>query len=263
MDTIKPDRLLLLSLLLLSSNCAIPYTIPNYAKWYEPPLGRVVITINNKVGESVDSLERRQFNLFSDFKDFSSAVFYEISDSISGYLVEISKIDGNKYRAVNRDPKGREILKDYIDNFDTIQAERAQLMKNRKVERYIGSGPDKKPIYEKIKDPFDTKWRIVGYDEDLGLPITSEEIKLLNTKKTNANVYGCGCCLASCVVGPMFAAMMGMDILYNANDRTLGILGIAAGVLAANGAGYTMGTVIDKRETIKAIKAGRKLKIIE
>lgn len=258
---IKLNRLFIFVALLL--NCAIPYSISSYDKCSDADIHSIIIS--DMVGESIDSLERRQFDLFPAINGFESAVIYQIGkddpEYKSGYVVEITLTDGKKHRSVNRDPWGILLLRDYLSDYDNIKTERANLMRNRKVLRYIR---DTIPIYDMVKDPFEIKWHIVDYDDDLGLPITSAEIAFFNKKKTNTYAYGCGCCLTSCVFGVIFWEInVGMNDYHNSSAETPITLGTMAGVLAATGAGFSIGISFDKSETIKAINNGRKLRVVD
>jgi hypothetical protein len=235
-----------------SLNCVFKHTIHDYSVY--TTLTRV--SVSEKVGEAIDTLECTQYNLFRGIEKFESAIFFEMLEG--GYVVEITTAEG-KYRVVNHDNKGIEIMRAYIDDYEERQEKMAKLMKNRRIIRYIR---DKEPIYEKIKDPFESEWHIVDYD-DLGLPITKHEIKKFY-RKTNTYVYGASCCLSSSLIGGGFTVMALMDDSYTGSSKApiVGIISAGAAIGSAF-IGKEIGKSIDNREIIEAIKQARKPKKFE
>ncbi len=137
-------------------------------------------------------------------------------------------------------------------------------MKNRKFVKYIYRGVNKVPVYEKISDPFETKWRIVDYDDALGLPITSKEVVLFNKKNYNCCLYSTSFCLPVLITTAIFWIGEAMSMTWSESDKigTYGVICISSSLVSAI-AGGIWGYMEDKRETIKAIKKGRQLKLVE
>ncbi len=136
--------------IVLLLSCSKTYIIPTYAQVSDADLHPMIIS--DRVGETIDREECSKFNLFPYVKFFESAVIYQIGkddpEYKDGYVVEITNTDGDKFRYVNRDPSGIEILRNYIDNYENILMD---------------------------KKSFEKQWHIFDYD-DLGLPITKKEI---------------------------------------------------------------------------------------
>jgi hypothetical protein len=238
--------LMILVLIMVSSvHCVYKYTMQNYVK----DIILTPISISDRVGETIDSVERRQFNLFPYVKDFESATFYELPEG--GYTVEFTAA-GCKYRVVNHDIRSLAIMHSYIDDYEKHQDTVSKLMKNRRI---IVQG--REPIYEKIRDPFETEWRIEDYDE-LALPITKDEIQRFN-QRTNSSMYGIGCCLSTGFIGGLFTLMAIMDDGYTGGNRTTPVaLGCTGAVIVSGLVGIQLGSTIDKREIIKAIRKARR-----
>jgi hypothetical protein len=240
--------LMIMVLIMVSSvHCVFKYTMQDYVK----ATILIPVSISDRVGETIDSVERRQFNFFPGVKDFESAAFYELPDS--GYAVEFTAA-GSKYRVMNHDIGGLAIMHSYIDGYEKHLDTIAVLMKNRRV---IGQG--REHVYEKISDPFETEWRIVDYDE-IALPITKNEIKRFN-QRLNARMYGTGCCLSAGFIGGLFTVMAVMNDGYTGGNSATPVgLGCTGGVIASALIGTQMGNTIDNREIIKAIKQARRPK---
>jgi len=124
------------------------YTAKHYLAYERAGL----ITISERVGETIDPEEREQFALFDGIDDFKAAHFYSIEGG--GYEVEIIT-EQEKLRAANMDPKAVEIMQDYIDRYEEIRSSR---------------------------EAFEKHWKIVDYDT-LGQPITHDEIEYVNQHK--------------------------------------------------------------------------------
>jgi hypothetical protein len=248
----KLNRLFVITALLL--NCTIPYSIRDYNTIAVADLEPVVIS--DRVGEAIDSLERDNYKLFPNVKDFESAEFHKIE---GGYVVNLTKTNGERYRSVNRDPHGLDILRAYLDNYESIKPMHDSLMKKRKIERYTGKNM---PVYTKVLDPFEKKWKIVDYDDALGLPITSEEVALYNKRKYNCCLYSVGCLIPTSLFTGFiwFASVMGdwSGDSYSADEAIFLTSSIISAVF-----GVFIGRGVDRSETIKAIKKGRKLKPVE
>ncbi len=254
--------------IVLLLSCSKTYIIPSYAQVSDADLHPMIIS--DRVGENIDFLERKNYNLFPKVQDFESAVIYQIGkddpEYKSGYVVEITKTDGRKYRSVNRDFNGIKILRDYINNYDSIAIINAgtMILKRKEVlyiEKEVGSS-------NKINDPFENHWQIVDYD-DIGLAITKNEVMKYN-KHIRALLYGPCFGLSTCIIG------LGMSLLFPIPEPSMGvsididgeidgtellITGVSAVGIFAVGA-YS-GDRKDKDIIIKAIKEGRKLKIID
>ncbi|HEX7319350.1 MAG TPA: hypothetical protein VF399_03205 [bacterium] len=251
--------------ILLFIACSVKYTLPDYDN--VPDANLKLITISNKVGDTIDSLERNQYHLLPKAVNFSSAKIYTIfSDTTAkeaGYVVEIITTDNNKFRAVYHDNYGSRILTDMVDNYETYSAKRDSLIKLRKVLYF----KDREPVFEKIKDPLEAERQIVEYDDCLGLPITAREV-LKFKKNSNFNRYagiGCvsGCLLyaTGCIIGFSSDGFMttGLSVTESITSNSLMVAGLIIGGLA----GPKHGDCIEKREMIKAIKKGRRLRLVE
>ena len=92
-------------------NCT--YTAKHYLAYERTEL----IVVSERVGETIDPEERKQFNLFQGIDDFKAAHFYSIEGG--GYEVEIIT-EREKLRAANMDPKAIEIMQDYINRYEEI-----------------------------------------------------------------------------------------------------------------------------------------------
>ena len=112
------------------------------------------VTVSERVGETINSEERENFDLFLPeiyirpvTYQYESANIYAIPGG--GYELEMV---GAKHTVVvvNKDPDGIDILADYIDNYEQVVI---------------------------AKDFFEDRWGIVDYD-GLGLPITEKEIQM-------------------------------------------------------------------------------------
>lgn len=241
-----------LLLLLLFMNCVSKPTLLQYDNHKKLDL----VIVSQRVGETIDSVEREQFNLFPGIEDFESAVFYKTAEY--GYLVEIVTKD-KTFHVRNCDDNGIEIMRAYVDDYDKNQQAITKLVENRKVERYIR---DTIPIYEKIKTPFEEKWDIVDYD-GLGLPITKGEITKFNEHR-NARLYSVGCCLPTCIIGGLFTGMAMYNDSWNGESTATPFFLAGAGASIAGAAiGYIVGKKIDEKQTITAIKEARKPRIVE
>ncbi|MCK4941769.1 hypothetical protein KAS45_06705, partial [candidate division WOR-3 bacterium] len=103
--------------------------------------------------------------------DFESAIFYSIEDG--GYEVEI-RTTSSIFLAVNRDPHAVEILRDYIDGYET---------------------------YMSSPEAFEKKWGVVDYDK-LGFAITKSEVR------QHSNLTASTACATGCA-----ASIFGVSLL--------------------------------------------------
>lgn len=259
----KLIRLFIFVALLL--NCAIPHRIHSYDQYSDAGIHPMIIS--DRVGESIDTLERRQFDLFPLINDFESAIIYQIGkddpEYIKGYVVEITTADGRKYRSVNRDPHGIRILRDYVDDYDSLAVIFTEL------SDAAGHAYDNKVVNKTVKENLKIKYHIIDYDDDLGLPITSEEVKKYKEKKYSA-IYSGGCGLGSCLLGflaggfVLFPEPAFEEEIPEFFDRLEKIMEVAlCAEIVGLCVGYIYGTAVDLKKTIKIIKDGRNLKEID
>ena len=208
----------------LLSNCA--HNLHHYHNYKKTR----PIVISTHVGETIDPDERERFGLFTGIEDFKAATFYGIEDG--GYEVEILTTN-KKLVAVNRDPKGIEILSNYIDSYTEMQYS---------------------------KEDFEKKWKVVDYDY-LGQPITEYEV-YGNKKLSYSTCCGTGLGLLGIIpVGwiALSKGSVGSDIRM---DDTIFVVGIALCYVV----GMLIGSIIDKNvvlKTLKTIKEARKPKVVE
>ncbi len=229
------SRLAILLTAIMGLNCSKSYIIPAYNDWGEVYPEAVVI--NDMIGEEIDSLERKHYNLFPGVANFETAMMFPIRDG--GYVAVIQTTDGRQYYAVNRDPQGIIILRDYLDHYEAIATDRKT---------------------------FEKRWRIVAYDYDLDLPITQDEVKIYKKNKY-AKAYGLGCGISGCVLGLIgiynlgepAADPHGFDVELNSFETLLW----AGFVASSYESGKIYGTKLDKQAAVEAIKAGRKLKEVD
>ncbi len=231
---LKLKRLIIICAFILIG-CSKTYIIPAYNDWGEVYPEAVVLS--DKVGEEIDSLERRQYNLFPGVVNFETAMLFPIRDG--GYVAVVQVTDGRQYYAVIRDPQGIIILRDYLDHYKDIATDRKT---------------------------FEKRWRIVAYDHDLDLPITQDEVKIYKKNKY-AKAYGLGCGISGCVLGLIgiynlgepAADPHGFDVELNSFEALLW----AGFVTSSYECGKIYGTKLDKQAAVEAIKAGRKLREVE
>ncbi len=129
-------------------NCTF---VPKHDIQYDIKRG---VTVSERVGDTIDSEEREHFGLFlpeiyvrpMTYK-FESAAIYAIPGS--GYELRLSAAS-KTILVVNKDPRGIDILTDYIDNYESVVESR---------------------------ENFEKKWGVVGYD-NLGLFITTSELEI-------------------------------------------------------------------------------------
>ncbi len=239
-------------IIFLLLSCSKTYIIPSYNQVSDADLHPIIIS--DQVGESIDSLERKNYNLFPGVENFYSAHIHTIPEK--GFVLDCTITDNTQYRSVIKDPMGLEILRDHINNYDSIMVIRTGLMKDEKGDKDYKIG----------KDPFEMKWGIVGYDDDLNLPITREEITLYGQKNNMFKMGKVCCCLG---IGFSTAYLIALGDYkehgpFGESDITFTeIIPYLAGATVASVAGIYLSRMIEKDMTIQAIKAGRKLKQIE
>ncbi len=185
--------------------------------------------ISIDVGEVLDREEQTKYNLFSGITDFESATFYEIEGG--GYEVEI--IAGHeRLVAVNRDPHGLEILRDYIDRYDELQEFRAE---------------------------FEEDWGILDYD-DLGQSITKDEVTHV---KGSHYAVGCGgCCLSLGGFTLYFLYSLARVMSDDDNINYGAFYELMAMVVAGTAGSASIGNRFDKVNALKRIKEARKPKVV-
>lgn len=191
--------------------------------------------ISEKVGATIEPAERDKYGLFRNVKNFQSATFYELNGG--GYEVEIMTAE-HRYIAVNRDSLSVQILRDYIDNYETIK--------------------------DSIKR-FEKKWHIITYDT-LGQPITRYEVGRIYYTCCCAGGLGLAMPFGSAIVAT-FGEIAYTTIFFFTDwkevDRGLLAMGSA---LAGGLAGFLVGNMIDisqQQSRLKAIKEARKPRVVE
>ena len=250
-------------LVALIVNCV---SIPRYSVDYTRS-ERIVIS--ERVGKVIDAEEREYFNLFlpeiylrpTTYR-YKSATLRAIDGG--GYELRISVTTGTLV-VINKDPKGIEILTDYIDNYEEIK---------------------------ESKEMFAEKWGIVDYDF-LGLPITKYEVqsvkisesavrKDVSPNKTGMAIGGClGGLLAYGIIKKagwgsrhdiadpgVEGAFALIDYFYIAatvlGGLTAGMLvGYLAGSFVGNGRAKPVKSDIDEADILGSIKAERKPRVVE
>lgn len=215
-----------LILFLLFSCSYVPTRYLSYTKTYEP------VEINSGLGYLFNREEADSFGIFKNIPGFISAAFYKIPEG--GYEIIIST-NGGKYKVLNRDPYGLEILKECFNDPDGF-----------------------KFIEKKIL-------QIVDFD-DLGLPISSLEL-YLNRKRFEAIYLGgiTGC------LSVVLPAILVINILPREDIPPSGpgdwsctmttadyCCGLATvGAIVTTPVGCIMGGNIDKKKALQAIKKSR------
>ncbi|MDH4212198.1 MAG: hypothetical protein OEV79_12210 [candidate division WOR-3 bacterium] len=221
-------------LIILVLNCAP--VLPQYER---PMYDRKhALVISERIGETIDPEERRQFDLFHGIEAFKEARFFALANG--GYVLEITT-DDEKLVSVNRHQDAIIVLRDYINKYEEINADRAA---------------------------FTRRWRVLEYDT-LGIPITESEVRQLVERSRRYAVIGC---LACCAV----PTGLGLWAAFDANrsedngigaaiEGTMGLLAGYAAVLV----GVTSGVVVyfmtykNAKSCIQAIKELRKPRPVE
>jgi hypothetical protein len=191
------------------------------------------IVINERIGETIDPEERRQFDLFPGIENFTSATFY--GPSTIGYAVEIVT-ENKKYISTNRDPMAVEILSDYIKHYEEIEVDRK---------------------------PFEGRWQIVAYDA-IGFPITQTEVNSECNESAGCVTGGvAGGCLGffpSLLIGLAYGRRK-TDILEEEFDTIMTITLAGSAIFAVGGA--ALGKEIVKNNALESIKDSRRLRTIK
>lgn len=197
------------------------------------------IVISERVGEIIDTEEGERFALFYEIKEFKEAQFYAIEDG--GYVVEIMT-DDKKLAAINCDQNAIMILRDYINKYEEISADRAA---------------------------FESKWNILDYDT-LGVPITENEVRrVMNQTRGRAVIRGLTCFSGSSCLGLLFGLGIAAGGAGSGTDigPALGVTGglIVLGAVASIGlvAAGTMIAITYSKNTasfLQTIKEARKPK---
>jgi len=212
-------------------NCT--YTAKHYLAYERAEL----TVVSQRVGETIDPQERKQFNLFQGINDFKAAHFYGIEGG--GCEIEILAAQ-QKFAAVNRDENTIMMLRDYIDRYEEIK---------------------------ESKEGFEKKWEIVAYDV-LGFPVTKSEV---NRYCHPAASWGCGIGSALFIIGcSVFAVtLLGLRTLFEpttpAEEREQNIV-LAVGTILGIATGAVVRTAIkssDELKSIAFIKEAREPRVVE
>ena len=193
----------------------------------------VPIILSDVVGEVIDAEERIRYDLFKGIEDFEQARFYPIEEG--GLCAEIQTTNYTLV-AVNREPQMRFILKDYIENYESIQS---------------------------LKRAFETKWKIIDYDT-LGFPITKNEFAAVRSNSCCiAGATGFG--LVSFGLAALFA--WGYGLAHEYDDQgdvwNTAVLITVGGTVAGLITGGLLGRKIDKDGAIEAIKESRMPRVVD
>ena len=221
-------------LIILVLNCAP--VLPQY----EHPIydRKHALVISERIGETIDPNERRQYDLFHGIEKFKEARFFALADG--GYVLEITT-DDEKLVSVNRHQDAILILRDYVNKSEEIYADRAA---------------------------FTRRWRVLEYDT-LGIPITESEVNQLVERSRRFAVIGCFACCAvptglgflvahdvnssgDTSIGAGIAGALGLMAFYSAM-----LIGAASGVVV-----YFM-TYKNAEKCIRAIKELRRPRPVE
>jgi hypothetical protein len=207
-------------LALLYSQCS-PLYYSGYSRIDVP------ITVSDVVGEVIDAEERNLYCLFGGIEDFEQARFYPIEQG--GLCAEI-QTKSYTLVAVNREPQMRFILKDYIENYESIQL---------------------------LKRAFETKWNIIDYDA-LGFPITENEFAAVQSNSC-CIVGATGFGIVSFALSALVAWGYSDDHLYDDQDdvNTVCLLIVIGGTAGGLVTGGLLGRIIDKNRAMDAIKESR------
>lgn len=162
---------------------------------YERPMydRENALVISERVGDTIDPDERRQFDLFHDIEKFKEARFFEFKGG--GYILEITT-DDEKFVSINRHEDAIIVLRDYISKYEEIHADRAA---------------------------YTRRWRVLAYDT-LGIPITESEVSQLVKRSQRFAVIGCFACCA---------VPTGLGFLAGYDASSSGDTGIGAGIADA------------------------------
>jgi hypothetical protein len=203
----------------------------HYYDYHDYELEQPII-VSERIGETIDPEEREQYDLFPGIENFTSATFY--GPSKRGYAVEIVT-ESKKYISTNRDPLAVEILCDFFENYE---------------------------YSERFRQEFETKWAVVTYD-DLGFPITQDEIDAMR-HPTRAILLGAtGGCLLGAIPGALIGLAIGFSVehygelavMYAGPGALIG--GAIVGAIGASAA-----RSIDKNNALEGIKESRRIREI-
>ncbi len=193
---------------------------------------RKLISIHEKVGETIDMEERKEFNLFPDIEDFRSAEFREIG----GNALEITLETGEgTFISVIRDSLMVKMMGDYFGNFD---------------------------VYGDSIALFERKWKILDHDT-LGMPIAAHEVPQYAIAESHAVACGLGMCLLGAIPSCCWA--------FDISDSHIDLMGGESDIkpsffpllIASEGTfilfGVYAGRQVDEMGVLHAIKQGRGL----
>lgn len=192
----------------------------------------IPITVSDVVGEVIDAEERNQYGLFKGIENFEQARFYPIAED--GLCTEIQTTNYTLV-AVQHEPQMRFILKDYIENYESIQS---------------------------LNRTFETKWKIIDYDT-LGFPITESEF---------ASIRSHGCCIIGAAgfgviaFGLMALLSLGYAWEHQYDDQgdvwNTAVLTTLSGTFAGFITGSLLGRKIDSDRAMEVIKESRMPKLV-
>jgi len=216
----------ILLIVLLYCHCS-PRHYSGYSKIDVP------ITVSDVVGEVIDAEERTKYDLFNGIEDFEQARFYPIAEG--GLCAEIQTTNYTLV-AVQHEPQMRFILKDYIENYESILS---------------------------LKRAFETKWSIIDYDA-LGFPITEKEFAAIRSN---------GCCLICATgfgvitFGLMALFSLGYAFEHENDDQgdvwNTVVLATLGGTFAGLITGSLLGRKIDSDRAMEAIKESRMPRVVD
>jgi hypothetical protein len=197
-----------------------------------------LVVVSDNIDESFDAAEIKQYKLFPKVKGFVEARLYDIDSG--GYELEVTTTSA-KFRAIYGEERLPQILKDYIENFDTIS---------------------------RSDSVFKDKWRIAAFDEQQ-LPITMDEVdRVVEGHELYSNICFMGlggglvggCCSLPFAVDLKSSPgclSFGWGVEYNSTAILVGA-GIGASVYSLMS--IMMGKTEDRKTAIGAIKKSRKLR---
>ena len=187
------------------------------------------IVISARVGETIDSEERQQFDLFPEIEGYKSAMLYDIAEG--GYEVRI-QTESTRLVAVNRDSLAVIILRDYINRYEEIQ---------------------------NARDDFEENWKIVDYD-NLGLPITQYELNRIRKPGSGRMIGGATCCIGGFLTSIALAELSVERELVSEDVADIAFFGTW---VISTATGAILGEKILRDNALKAIKESRKPRIAE
>ncbi len=190
---------------------------------------RKPMVICPSIGQTIDLEERDKLGLFKGIDDFKTAQFYRLPEG--GYEVWI-ETGQSRLIATNRDSLGIEIMQDYIERCEEIEA---------------------------LREAFEKEWKIVDYD-DLGQPITQHEVNCVNQRHSCCFV-GLGSVFFGSLVGGIIGVLRSPDLDQEHYDKVF--QGASIGSVVGAVFGGLLGNKLDKSSATKAIKRARKPRVVK